>query len=102
MVYTFFRFELVANSTHTVATAASPTTPDTNTNNSSARLTASGTSATIHKDLFVSRDLYSSCKKSTALTGKMLCFALDITATVGDITPSDGIPKHEKEKSTRA
>ncbi|KAL2457858.1 Uncharacterized protein Fot_56032 [Forsythia ovata] len=102
MVYTFLRFELAANSTHIVATAAFPTTPDTNTNNSSARLTAGGTSAAIHKDLFVSRDLYPSCKKSTALTGKMLCFVLDSTATVGDITPSDGIPKHEKEKSTRA
>ncbi|KAL2488802.1 Uncharacterized protein Fot_42094 [Forsythia ovata] len=32
----------------------------------------------------------------------MLYFVLDSTATVGDITPSDGIPKHEKEKSTRA
>ncbi|KAL2549554.1 uncharacterized protein Fot_11084 [Forsythia ovata] len=30
------------------------------------------------------------------------CFVLDSTAIVGDITPSDGIPKHEKEKSTRA
>ncbi|KAL2488804.1 Uncharacterized protein Fot_42096 [Forsythia ovata] len=76
-------FELAANSTHIVATVASPTTPDTNTNNSSARLTAGGTLATIYKDLFV-------------------CFVLDSTATVGDITPSDGIPKHEKEKSTRA
>ncbi|KAL2470510.1 SUN domain-containing protein 2-like [Abeliophyllum distichum] len=45
--------ELAANLTHIVATAASPTTLDTDTNNSSARLTVGGTSAAIHKDLFV-------------------------------------------------
>ncbi|KAL2549513.1 Uncharacterized protein Fot_11043 [Forsythia ovata] len=53
MVVMFVEFELAANSTHIVAIAASPTTPDTNTNNSSARLTAGGTSAAIHKDLFI-------------------------------------------------
>ncbi|CAI9765065.1 unnamed protein product [Fraxinus pennsylvanica] len=43
--------DLAADSTQMVATAASPITPDTNTNNSSARLTAGGTSAGIHKDV---------------------------------------------------
>ncbi|KAL2495107.1 TatD related DNase [Forsythia ovata] len=45
--------ELATDLTYIVATVASPTTLDTNTNNSSARLIASGKSAAIHKDLFV-------------------------------------------------